>query len=112
MGPAVGEAIRSGATQVEEASNNVPEDLNLTLQGHINQLINLTKTLQNDLKDGLSGLPELKDQVQGIPGEDYINEIIDTVPSADVLMRESMKRSTILSRLLKPWATKLQLRNR
>jgi len=59
-----------------------PDDLNLTIQQHINKLIDLTKTLQGDIKDGLGNLPELQEQVDGIPGEEYIDEIISGVPSA------------------------------
>lgn len=80
--PAVGDTIRTGASQVSEASNNVPDDLNLTIQQHINKLIDLTKSLQGDIKDGLGNLPELQEQVDGIPGEEYIDEIISGVPSA------------------------------
>jgi len=81
--PDVGSAIRKGADAVEEASNSVPDDLHTKIQGHLKKLINVTRDIQENLNDTWSNIPQLKDSVDGLPGQDYILDVIESIPSSD-----------------------------
>lgn len=81
--PDVGATIRKGASAVEEASNTVPDDIHTRVQGHLNHLINITRSVQDNLNETWSNIPYLKEQVDGIPGDDYILDVIESIPSSD-----------------------------
>jgi hypothetical protein len=81
--PSVGSAIREGADFVDEASLNVPENLDVQVQEHLQKLLDITKKIQAEVKTGLTKVPELKDGVEGMILEDYVVDAIDSVPSAE-----------------------------
>eukprot|EP00088_Acartia_fossae_P013022 TRINITY_DN16744_c0_g1_i1.p1 TRINITY_DN16744_c0_g1~~TRINITY_DN16744_c0_g1_i1.p1 ORF type:complete len:178 (+),score=56.08 TRINITY_DN16744_c0_g1_i1:48-581(+) len=81
--PDVGEAIRQGASAVEEASQNVPEDIHSQVQEHLSKLINVTRVVQGHVNDTLRNIPEVKEKIAGLPGDDVILDVIESIPSAD-----------------------------
>jgi len=81
--PNVGSALRTGAAAVNNASSSVPDDLHIQVQGHLNKLVNITRVVKDNLNDTWNNIPELKESVQGLPGQDYILDVIESIPSSD-----------------------------
>merc|ERR1711962_1361091 len=79
--PEVGSGIRQGAEYVKEASQNVPDDLNLQLQGHLNKLIDLVKGIQGSVVDGLESVPGAVNDLDE-PFKEYAQMVVEQVPSA------------------------------
>ncbi|XP_023320822.1 uncharacterized protein LOC111695657 [Eurytemora carolleeae] len=81
--PSVGSVIRDGADSVKIASDNVPEDLDVKVQTHLRHLIDIAKKIQVEVKTGLTKVPELKDNLNGTLIESYVEDVVDSVPSAE-----------------------------
>eukprot|EP00088_Acartia_fossae_P036286 TRINITY_DN37483_c0_g1_i1.p1 TRINITY_DN37483_c0_g1~~TRINITY_DN37483_c0_g1_i1.p1 ORF type:complete len:178 (-),score=42.11 TRINITY_DN37483_c0_g1_i1:190-723(-) len=90
--PEVGNAIRQGADAVEEASQHVPENLHTQVDEHVNKVVNVTKILQSHVNQTLQKLPEVREKVAGLPGDDIIMDVLDTFSTsdADLLMQEAI----------------------
>merc|ERR1712198_290587 len=91
--PEVGSSIRQGADWVKLRSKDVPEDLNLQLQGHLNKLIDLVKGIQGSVVDGLEKAPGAVADLDD-PFKDYAQMVVDAAPSAqevDSEIQEAIK---------------------
>jgi len=81
--PEIGDAIRTGAQYVNESSMSVPDNLHKRLEDHINGLVTLTKEIQGDVKDAFNSVPDLVEQLNGIPGEEYIRDAAAVIPNGE-----------------------------
>jgi len=83
--PDVGSAIKEGADAIEEASKDSKvTNLHGQFSDHLKTLINITKSVQEQVNSTLrENLPEIKDKLRGLPGDDYILDVVESIPSPD-----------------------------
>jgi len=67
---------------VQEASENVPEDLNVQLQTHLNKLIGVVKSIKDSVKEQLEQLPEIADDLKDQEVVD-LSMVDDYIPDAN-----------------------------